>query len=195
MPLLDPSQCVLLVIDAQPGFYAAGSLAEAERSAAESALARARWLVTLAARLEVPVVVTEEDKERNGPTEASLDRALPPGTPVLDKPTFGAAGSPEILSAIRATQRPVAVLVGFETDVCVAQSAVGLLEAGLRVLVVEDATFSPGAMHARGLARAVRDGAELDHAKGVGYEWVRTVEASRRIIDADPALNPAPFAL
>jgi nicotinamidase-related amidase len=195
VPLLDPSQCVLVVIDAQPGFYAADELSEAQRAAAESALARARWLATLAARLGIPVVVTEEDEERNGPTEAGLRRALPPGTPVLDKPTFAATGSPEIMSAIRATQRPVAVLVGYETDVCVAQSAVGLLEAGLRVIVVEDATFSPGPMHARGLARAVRDGAELDHTKGVGYEWVRTVEASRGVIDADPDLNPAPFPL
>ena len=99
------------------------------------------------------------------------------------------------MAALRETQRRTAVLVGFETDVCVAQSAVGVLEAGFRVLVVEDATFSPGPMHGRGLARAVRDGAELDHAKGIGYEWVRTVDASRRIIDADPDLNPAPFPL
>ena len=189
MPLLDASDCVLLVIDAQPGFHGE------EDAAAEQALARARWLATLATRLDIPVVVTEEDAAKNGPTDAALLRALAPGTPVLDKPTFGVSGSPEIMAAIRATQRGTVVVVGFETDVCVAQSAVGLIDAGLRAIVVEDATFSPGAMHARGLARAARDGAAIDHAKGVGYEWVRTVEASRRIIDADPALNPAPFPL
>ena len=57
---------------------------------------------------------------------------------------------------MRATQRPCAVLVGFETDVCVYQSAVGLLDAGLRVLVVEDATGSPGEFHARGLGGCAR---------------------------------------
>ena len=194
MPILDPLECLPLVIDAQPGFCA-DALADTDAATTKSTPARAPWLATLAGRLEVPIVVTEEDAAANGPTDASLLRRLPPRTPVLDKPTFAVTGTAAIMSAIRATQRPAAVLVGFETDVCVAQSAVGLLEAGFRVLVVEDATFSPGPMHARGLARAVRDGAELDHAKGVGYEWIRTVEASRRIIDADPELNPAPFPL
>lgn len=87
------------------------------------------------------------------------------------------------------------MLVGFETDVCIAQSAVALLELGLRIVVVHDAVFSPGPMQARGIARISAAGGEVHHTKGVGYEWVRTVEASRRIIDADPRLNPAPFAL
>ena len=93
----------------------------------------------------MPVVATEEEPERNG------DRATRAGAPCC-KPTFGLAGTPEILPR---SARPTAhaVLVGFETDVCVYQSAIGLLEAGLRVLAVEDATFSPGEMHERGLAR------------------------------------------
>jgi nicotinamidase-related amidase len=186
MPLLDPTQCVLLVIDAQPGFL---------DDAARDALDRARWLTTLAAKLGVPIVVTEEDATRNGPTDAELVKRLPAGTPVLDKPTFGVTGSPHIMEAISATGRRTAVLVGFETDVCIAQSAVGLVEQGFRAIVVEDATSSPGPMHERGLARARRDGAERDHAKGIAYEWVRSVQASRDLIDADPDLNPAPFAL
>ena len=99
------------------------------------------------------------------------------------------AGTPEILSAVRATERPCAVLVGFETDVCVYQSAVGLLDAGLRVLVVEDATGSPGEFHARGLARLREAGAGLTHCKALAYEWVRTVEG------ASVLPRPAPFPL
>ena len=187
MPLLDPGQCVLLVIDAQPGFH--------DDDAGRDALDRARWLATLAAKLAIPIVVTEEDAARHGPTDAELVGRLPAGTPVLDKPTFGVTGSPHVMEAISATGRGTAVLVGFETDVCIAQSAVGLVDHGFRAIVVEDATFSPGPMHERGLARALRDGAERDHAKGVAYEWVRSVRASREVIDADPDLNPAPFAL
>lgn len=189
MPLLDADDCILVVIDAQPGFYAELDLH------AQEALARAAWLVVLAGHLGVPVVVTEEDAATNGPTEQAITTALPSGSPVFDKPTFSLSDSPPILDAVLAPGRGTAVLVGFESDVCVAQSAVGLVEAGLRAVVVEDAVHSPGEMHARGLARAVAAGAELNHAKGVGYEWVRTVEASRRIIDADPRLNPAPFLL
>ena len=186
---------MLVVIDAQPGFYAAAGLSAGDTQAAAAAIERASWLTRLAVRLGLPVVVTEEDAARNGATAAGLAAHLPAGTPVLDKPTFAVTGTPAIAHAIADTRRRTAVLVGFETDVCVAQSAVGLRDAGLRVVVAEDATFSPGEMHARGLARAVRDGAELDHCKGIAYEWVRTVEASRRVLDADPGLNPAPFRL
>ncbi len=114
---------------------------------------------------------------------------------MLAKPTFGVTGSPAIAEAIAETGRGTAVLVGFETDVCVAQSAVGLRSAGLRAVIVDDACFSPGEMHARGLARAAQDGVEVNHAKGVAYEWVATVEASRTAIDADPRLADAPFRL
>jgi nicotinamidase-related amidase len=59
---------------------------------------------------------------------------------------------------VRATGRATAVLVGFETEVCVAQSAIRLLADGLRTVIVEDASFSPGEMRARGLARAAGAG-------------------------------------
>jgi nicotinamidase-related amidase len=179
VPLTAHEDCALIVVDAQPGFYT-GDL-----PGAAQALERAAWLVRVAGRLDVPVVVTEEEPESNGRTGI----VLAPGTPVFTKPTFGLAGTPEILAAVRATERSTAVLVGFETDVCVYQSAVGLLDEGLRVLVVEDATFSPGEMHARGLARLRDAGARLTHCKALGYEWARTVERSPGL------LRPAPFRL
>jgi nicotinamidase-related amidase len=191
VPLTDHEDCLLIVIDAQPGFYPP-DLPEADRAAAETALTRAAWLTALAAALGVPIVVTEEEPERNGRTDWRF--ALPPETPVLVKPTFGLAGTPEILRAVRATRRPIAVLVGFETDVCVYQSAVGLLDDGLRVLAVEDAVFSPGEMHARGLARLRDAGAVLTHAKALAYEWVSTVERSTALLGSG-VLGPAPFRL
>jgi len=180
MPLIAHEDCALIVIDAQPGFYPP-ELPEADRAAAAQALDRAAWLVELAARLDVPVVVTEEEPEDNGTTDPRLAVS-----PALIKPTFGLAGTPAILAEVT---RPSAVLVGFETDVCVYQSAVGLLERGKHVVVVEDATFSPGEMHERGLTRLRDAGARLTHAKALGYEWVRTVEGAAVLP------RPAPFRL
>ena len=62
---------------------------------------------------------------------------------------------------------------------CVAHTAFGLLDRGHRVLVVDDATCSPGEMHAAGLRHIVAAGGEVIHAKGVYDEWVRTPEAAR----------------
>jgi nicotinamidase-related amidase len=185
VPLLDHDDSVLVVVDAQPGFLA---------GEAESAVERMAWLVAVAAPLGIPVVVTEEEPERNGPTDARVTGRLSPGTPVLRKPTFGLAGTPEILAAIRATGRRTAVLVGCETDVCVAQSAIGLRDAGFACVVVEDATFSPGEMHERGLRRMASAGIARNHAKGVTYEWLRTVADAHDVLHGE-GLPPPPFRL
>jgi nicotinamidase-related amidase len=189
MPLIDRSDSVLVVIDAQPGF--SGADAEAAAAAAESR-AIAAWLAGVAAALHVPIVVTEEDAARNGPTDPAIVERLPPGTPILAKSAFGLAGVPEILAAVEASGRRTALLVGAETDVCVAQSAIGLQEQGFRVVVVTDATFSPGSMHELGLRRVRNAGVELNHAKGVYYEWIRTLAAARAFRTEHPDLAEPP---
>ena len=185
MALLDRNDSLLVVVDAQPGFL------EVE---AEPAVERMAWLVAVAARLGIPVVVTEEEPERNGATDTRVADRLPTDARVFTKPTFGLAATPEILDAVRATERGTAVLVGCETDVCVAQSAIGLQTAGFTCVVVEDATFSPGDMHERGLARVASEGVARNHAKGVTYEWLRSVEDAHAVF-GDSSLPTPPFRL
>jgi nicotinamidase-related amidase len=194
MDLLERSDSVLVVVDMQPGFLAREWFSEQDAAAASAALDRAVWLVALAARLEIPVVVTEEEPERNGSTDPRVTERLPAGTPVLRKPTFGLAGTPEILGAVRGTERGTTVVVGCETDVCVAQSAIGLRDQGFECVVVVDATFSPGEMHARGLDRLAAAGIDRNHAKGVTYEWLRSVDDAHAVLGA-PGLPAPPFRL
>jgi nicotinamidase-related amidase len=177
--LLDRDDSQLIVVDAQPGFLAG----------ADDVVANIAWLVAVAARLGIPVVVTEEEPEANGATDERIAAQLPPGTPVFRKPTFGLTGTPEIRAAVG---RAVAVLVGAETDVCVAQSAIGLHDAGVTCVVVDDATFSPGEMHERGLARIAAAGIARNHTKGVTYEWLRTVDDAHAL-SADTSLPPRPY--
>jgi nicotinamidase-related amidase len=192
MGLLARDESVLVVVDLQPGFLVREWFGEVDLEAASAAADRAAWLVAVAARLGIPVVVTEEEPERHGATDPRAASQLPPGAPVLRKPTFGLTRTPEILDAVRATGRTSSVLVGCETDVCVAQSAVGLAAEGFECTVVEDATFSPGEMHERGLARLGSAGVARNHAKGVAYEWLASVEATHDVL---PGLPPPPFRL
>ena len=185
-PLLDRRDSVLLVVDAQPGFHRAAD------GAAGDVVERIAWLVGVAVALGVPIVATEEDAARNGPTEPEITARFPDGTPVLAKPVFGLADDPEILAAVEGTGRGTAVIVGMETDVCVAHSAIGLLDRGKRVAVVSDATYSPGAMHEHGLRRIADAGGVVMHAKGVYYEWIRTLEAARAFGAANPDLTAPP---
>lgn len=194
MPLLERSESILIVVDAQPGFYPLD--ASDDRAAADLALAVTAWLAGVATALEVPAIVTEEDPARNGTTAAEILARLADRTPLLAKPTFGLADVPSILAAVEATGRRTVVLAGFETDVCVAHSAVGLIDRGFRVAVVSDATFAPGPMHEHGLRRIRDAGGEVVHAKGVYYEWVRDLATSRSFELTHPDLaSPPGFSL
>jgi nicotinamidase-related amidase len=195
MPLIGVKQSMLLVIDAQQEFYPA-SRADVDRAALGEMLRRAAWVTAVAERLGVPVVVTEEDAALNGATADVIREALPKGAPVLPKWTFGAPGNPDILAAIEATGASTAVLIGLETDVCIAHSALGLKELGKRVVAVHDAVFSPGAAHANGLGRLERAGVELVSAKELAYDWLRTLTGVREFFrDNQDLADPPGFSL
>jgi nicotinamidase-related amidase len=186
MPLVDRADSVLVIVDAQPGF-AAGARGDAVIDAVA-------WLAGVAALLDIPVVVTEERPEREGPTDPRITRRLPAGTPVLTKDTFGLGGAPDVVAAIRATGRGTAVLTGFETDVCVAQSAIGLVDLGLRTVVLEDACFTNAdAQHVLGLARLAGAGVERNHVKGMVFEWLREVDRAIEVLEAAKAIGPLPW--
>ena len=189
MPLLDRGDSVLIVIDAQPGF--SGPTATTAMRATQ-ARAVAAWLAGVAAAIGVPAIVTEEDPAANGPTDRLITERLAADTPVFPKRAFGLAGDPAIMAAVKASGRRTAVLVGAETDVCVAQSAVGLHDRELRVVVVPDATFSPGAMHDHGLRQLRDEGIEVRHAKGVYYDWLRSLDAARAFEAEHPDLATPP---
>jgi hypothetical protein len=116
MPLLERADCLLVIVDAQPGFVAHPSMSATEHEQSAAALGHAAWLAGLARLLDVPAVVVEEGVERNDATDETLRARLPPSTPVIGKTTFSLVAQPEAVSAIRATRRSTVVLVGFETD-------------------------------------------------------------------------------
>lgn len=191
MPHLDAADSVLVVIDAQPGFYGPHRL-DVDRAAFETALARAAWVAGVAAALGVPAVLTEEDAATNGPTDPRIAEALPAASPVLVKQVFGADANPEIDHAVRRHGRGAVVLVGLETDVCVAHSAIGWRAAGIRTVVVHDAVHSAGEAHAHGLARLRADGVEMLSAKELYYEWLRDLPSVRAFDGAHPELTAPP---
>jgi len=168
--LTDRDDSVLVVVDVQQSF-----IEKLDEGVSGPLLNRIRWTVEMAVRLNIPIVVTAEDIETVGTTVPLVADAFPDGTTQHDKMTFGLCGDPLILGAIESTGRRTAVLVGLETDVCVMQSALGLMQHGFRVVVLSDATGSPGECHESGISR-MRDAAVvISTVKGTFYEWVRTL--------------------
>jgi len=168
--LLEVDDSALIVIDVQDAF-----LGKLRVDRAEAVLKRICSLVRLAAWKRVPLVVTAEELSTQ-PVAQQLVSVLPAGTHVYDKLSFGLAGQRDTLEAVQATGRHTAVLVGLETDVCVMQSALGLHALGYRVAVVVDATDSPAPGYDLGLERIRSEGLITTSAKGLFYEWLRTVD-------------------
>jgi nicotinamidase-related amidase len=177
--LIARDDCALLVIDVQDYFL--NKLPESERA---PLVARIGWLMRVAQALTIPVIATAEDIARDGPLVPALSALLPAGQTVFDKRVFGLCGQPDIVDAVRETGRGSFVLVGLETDVCVAQSALGLAVAGHRVAVIDDACASPAPNHAAGLRRLRDAGIIVTNTKGIFYEWVRDLAVHGKVLGA-----------
>lgn len=173
--LIDVDDSILVLIDIQESFL--GKLPEAESAIL---LKRICWLTGVARWARVPQVVMAEDISSSDSVHPAVARMLAPGTPVHDKMHFGLAAEESILQSVRDSKRNTAILVGLETDVCICQSALGLLEQGFRVAVVADAVGSPGPDHAYGLQRMRAAGVVVVGLKGLFYEWMRTVRRSEQ---------------
>ncbi|WP_328334921.1 MULTISPECIES: isochorismatase family protein [unclassified Streptomyces] len=191
MPLIDRDDCALVIIDVQTGFCPQRRL-DVDRQRFHEMVQRIAWITAVAGHLDIPVVVTEEDPGGNAHTEQEIRDALPAKSVTLPKNAFAVWDNPGIAAAIEATGRSTMVLVGIETDICVAHSAIQLHHAGRRVVVVDDATYSPGPAHERGLRRLTQRGIETLSAKEIFYDWVRTIEYANAFHDAHPGLPVPP---
>ena len=175
--LINVQDSCLVVIDVQKPF-----LEKLSDEEVDPFLQRLLWLVRVAVQLEVPLVVTAEDVDQNGSIIPALAQSLPPDTRIYNKMIFGLAADPEILGAVEMSGRKTVILLGLETDVCVAQSAIGLLENGYHVVAVEDAVASPGKAQQYGLARMRAAGTLISNVKSLFYEWLRTVEHTENFL-------------
>jgi nicotinamidase-related amidase len=184
--LVDRNDSCLGVIDVQENFLAKLPLHERP-----SLVARILWLVKVAARLDIPILATAEDMNRNGPMIPALATAFPPATHIHNKMVFGLHGQEDIRDSVTKLDRRSFVLTGLETDVCIAQSALGLAAAGYDVTVIADACGSPSPHHHDGIERLRDAGIRITSTKGVFYEWVRDLGVYRDrvadLVDEAPA--------
>ena len=178
--LTDVEDSILVVIDVQQSF-----IDKLEQTQAGPLVNRISWIVEMAATLGTPMVVTAEDIAERGTTVPAVADNFPADTTQHDKLIFGLASDSAILSAVKEHDRSTAVIVGLETDVCVMQSALGLMQEGFRVVVLSDATASPGPCHQAGIDRMRDAGVVISTVKGTFYEWVRSLEFADRHLDQE----------
>ncbi len=134
--LLDRKQTVLAMLDVQERLSAvmdAGEMRQLTRNV--------NILLETAKELGVPVVVTEHYPKGLGPTLLELAPQAASASHIV-KLEFNACDNAEFVAALCATGRRQVVVVGMEAHVCVAQTVIGLRDAGYEVYVVRDAILS-----------------------------------------------------
>ncbi len=136
-------------------------------------LANVNLLARSAALLEVPVLMTEQYPQGLGATMPAVASALPAGTASFSKTSFSCCGADGFLAALDRSGRRQVVLVGMEAHICVLQTALDLVAAGLAVFVVEDAVCSRRLEnYQNALDRLRQCGVSVVSAESVVFEWM-----------------------
>ena len=122
---------LLLAVDLQPAFLEA--IPGGTRT-----LRRAAFAISAARGLGLAVAFTEQVPAKLGPTAPSL-LALAPEAPVFAKETFSALADDAIRAALL-EKRSIdhLLLCGIETPICIHQTALDALRAGITVTLLSD---------------------------------------------------------
>lgn len=132
-------------------------------------------LLDAAAIVGVPVLATEQYPKGLGPTVAPIASRLTTAQ-TTEKLSFSCCGSDAFSDGIPAAVETI-VLCGLETHVCIAQTALDLLEAGLSVFLAVDAIGSRYALdHEVALRRLESAGAVLSTTEAILFEWCRSAD-------------------
>ena len=189
--LLDAQECQLVLMDYQVRLMPA-------MLDAPVVVANAARLAQLAGLMQVPVVATEQNPSRLGPTVEGLQSALQQARartlskmqfsaveeglgewlrPEPQAPQGNARSLPKHLQKPAAAQRQTIVLAGCEAHICMLQTALDLLEDAFEVWVVTDACTSRTERNRdAAFDRLASAGVELVTTEMVAYEWLRSAE-------------------
>lgn len=163
--LMKREQSVLLIVDVQsrlaPAIHDSANVAE-----------NCAWLARLAARVGVPVVVTEHFPEKLGRTVEAV-KAAAKGARFVSKECFSAQGD-GCFAETAVDERMQVIVCGTEAHVCVQQTALDLRAARKSVFIVAEASGSRDP-HDRDLAfaRMRQHGIDIVSREMVAFEWLQ----------------------
>jgi nicotinamidase-related amidase len=170
--MIHPAHSVLVLVDYQERLLPAIHLGA-------QVLAEAVRLADCARALDVRILGTEQNPRGLGPNGSTIRERC---ATTLAKMHFDACrdGLVPLLRDSGGALPTDVVVAGCETHVCLMQTALGLLRAGLQVRVAVNAC---GARHVPdhdlALGRLQRSGAVLASVETIAFEWLHTCEHPR----------------
>ncbi len=190
---LEPGKCCGILIDVQEFF-----LAQLDPGLRDQIEIQTASFVQLLRYLQIPVLVTLENPlAAKGLLPSKIDSHLNDykHATTLQKNYFDLTHETSILNYLRSTGKTQMLIAGCETDVCVMQSCLGLLDMGFDVFVTEDLLFSSSKEIASAVARMKAGGAIFLTYKSLYHELLKSVAGSPFRLETAEAFGPFPREL
>jgi nicotinamidase-related amidase len=164
--MLNLSDAVLIVVDVQ------GKLARVVENS-DNVIGQIQKLVKGMLALEIPIILTAQVPEKLGGTIEEI-AALLPGHEQISRTSFSVFRSIEMLNRLAELKRTQIILCGFETHICLYQSALDLMNSDYEVYLVVDGTSSRhGVDKDTALIRVDSEGGKLTTVEMTLYELMR----------------------
>ena len=130
----------------------------------------------LLAYIRIPTIVTlERPVYRKGAVPQDLKAPLGSAAKVFEKDFFDLTKEKPIRAHLKRLKKTQIIVAGCETDVCVLQSCLGLLELGFEVFAVEELLFSSVRNVDAALMRLRSEGVTILSYKTLYFELIEAV--------------------
>jgi hypothetical protein len=163
--------------------------------AREQIEANAMGFANLLKYLRIPTMAVVDRTEPTMPE--SIKRYLDEheAAEILEKEFFDLTKHKEITGYLRSTKRKQLIVGGGETDVCILQSCLGLMDLGYEIFLVEDLLFSTSKSVQSAIERLKTAGATLVSIKSLYYEMLEAGESSPQRKKMTDKFGPFPIEL
>jgi nicotinamidase-related amidase len=164
-------RCFGVVVDYQDFF-----LSQLEARCRDRLQANTLNFLRLLGYLRIPVIATlERPVGDKGAVPDDVKRHLGSGGKVFEKDFFDLTREKPIRAHLKRLKKSQAIIAGCETDVCVLQSCLGLLELGFEVFAVEELLFSSARDVDAALMRLRSEGVTMLSYKTLFFELTEAV--------------------
>jgi hypothetical protein len=181
-------RCCGLIVDVQEFF-----LLQIDKRLRSKLETNIKNFARLLGYFRVPMIATlERPVDQKGALPKEIDKYLRGAAKIFEKDFFDLTKEKKIADYIARLNKKQVIVAGCETDVCVLQSCLGLLDLGYDVYVAEELVFSSSRNVDAAIARMKAEGAVFLTYKSLYYELIEAVEGGRHRENVVATFGPFP---
>ncbi len=181
-------RCCGVLVDVQEFF-----LAQVDKRRRARLKTNIGHFVRLLDYFRIPTVVTlERPVEHKGTLPREIARHLGAHAQTFEKDFFDLTRDKTIRDHLAGLKRRQVIVAGCETDVCVMQSCLGLIDLGYEVFEIDELIFSSARDTEAAVERMKAAGAVFTTYKSLFYELVEAVQGEPRTDKIFAKLGPFP---